>query len=189
MRITGGKARGIPLKVPPGDGTRPTTDRLRQAVFSSLGGIIEHAIVLDLFAGTGAYGLEALSRGAQCAYFVEKHPKVLPYLRTNLEHVLKSADRSKDCAQIMQADALDWRPPAHIQFDLIFIDPPYAIWPNIADRLLTCFYPSVKSGSWLMIEYLKSYPPPIPSIYYIHKNLGTGKNPHIMMLQPQTKVS
>ena len=71
MRITGGKARGIPLASPKGDATRPATDQLREAVFSSLGARIEGAQVADLFAGTGAYGLEAMSRGAIGGIFVE----------------------------------------------------------------------------------------------------------------------
>jgi len=184
MRITGGKARAIQLQVPRGDSTRPTTDRLREAVFSSLGQKVEGAIVLDLFAGTGSYGLEALSRGAQSAYFVEHYSKVLPCLKTNVENVLKSAGRSKDCAHMIQADALNWQPVNGVAFDLIFIDPPYAMWPQIATSFFHHLAAIQKAQAYWIIEYLSSSPPVIPAEFHIQKTLNTGKNnPQIMMLQ------
>lgn len=124
MRITGGKARGIPLTAPKGDGTRPATDQLREAVFSSLGPRIEGARIADLFAGTGAYGLEAMSRGASSGLFVENSREVVACLKKNLAAV------SKSCA----ANSADWRvlaqkiyaiPKGLGPFDLVFIDPPY----------------------------------------------------------------
>lgn len=90
MRITGGAARGIPLKAPAGDAVRPATDAMRQAVFSSLGGVVVNAYFLDLFAGTGGYGLEALSRGAAGGVFIERNAKAAACLRANLTAVRKS---------------------------------------------------------------------------------------------------
>ena len=72
MRITGGAARGIPLRAPKGSQTRPATDRMREAIFSRLGHRVSQARVADLYAGTGSYGLEALSRGATQVHFFEK---------------------------------------------------------------------------------------------------------------------
>src|SRR3954465_11512303 len=95
MRITGGIARGIPLVVPKGDAVRPATDAMRQAVFSSLGARTVGARFLDLFAGSGADGLEALSRGAAGGVFVEQNAKAVACLRQNIAAVCKSLRRDE----------------------------------------------------------------------------------------------
>lgn len=124
MRITGGKARSIPLKAPKGDGTRPATDRMREAVFSSLGSGIEGCFVADLFAGSGSYGLEALSRGAASATFFETERSALACLRQNVQAVLRSCQLDTSAAKIVARDVftLDVNPPA---YDFVFLDPPY----------------------------------------------------------------
>ena len=126
MRITGGKARGIQLKAPKGDQTRPATDRMRESLFSSLGASIEDSTVADLFAGTGSYGLEALSRGAATATFFETSRPALTCLRQNAQAVLRSCDLDASTARIIARDifTLDTNTPA---YDLIFLDPPYDI--------------------------------------------------------------
>ena len=93
MRISGGAARGIPLAVPKGDAVRPATDGMRQAVFSSLGARIVAARFWDLFAGSGAYGLEALSRGAAGGIFVERNPKAIACVKQNLGAISQSGGR------------------------------------------------------------------------------------------------
>ncbi|MCB0386966.1 MAG: RsmD family RNA methyltransferase, partial [Bdellovibrionales bacterium] len=109
MRITGGRARGIPLIAPTGQGTRPATDRMREAVFSSLGPLVEGSRCLDLFAGTGAYGLEALSRGATAVSFVENDTKALRALKTNQDTVLKSLNlQPGNKIQTSKADVFTW---------------------------------------------------------------------------------
>ena len=124
MRITGGKARGILLKAPKGDVTRPATDRMREAIFSSLGPYVEGARVADLFAGTGAYGLEALSRGAIKATFYEKDRQALACLKQNNQAVLKCCELSPSCVSVVARDV--YAPSGETnQNDLIFIDPPY----------------------------------------------------------------
>jgi len=124
MRISGGEARGIPLTAPKGDRVRPATDGMRQAVFSSLGARVSGARFLDLFAGSGAYGLEALSRGAAGGVFVEQNPKAAACVRRNIEAVCRSLGRDSRELVVLQADArtvpLIGAPP-----DLIFVDPPY----------------------------------------------------------------
>lgn len=125
MRITGGTARGIPLKVPQKGTVRPATDFLREAIFSSLGSTVHQATFLDLFAGTGAYGLEALSRGATAGTFVEKNKHVLLTLENNLATVAKSLQQASLCCQTICKDALIFNPKQNVPVDLIFIDPPY----------------------------------------------------------------
>jgi 16S rRNA (guanine966-N2)-methyltransferase len=134
MRITGGSARGIPLLVPPGEAVRPATDRLRQAVFSSLAACVGGARFLDLFAGSGAYGLEALSRGAAGGTFVESNFHAVECLRRNLSAVCKSMRRDESGLAVLAMDAtglpLGGGPP-----DLVFVDPPYGIIAGIAPAL------------------------------------------------------
>ena len=135
MRITGGAARGIPLLVPKGDAVRPATDGMRQAVFSSLGAGVVGASFLDLFAGSGAYGLEALSRGAAEGVFVEQNGKAVGCLRRNIAAVCKSLGRDSADLQVVQADARGAPRGAGPPPDLVFIDPPYELIPEIAGPL------------------------------------------------------
>jgi 16S rRNA (guanine966-N2)-methyltransferase len=127
MRIIAGEHRGRRLAAPPGQGTRPMLDRVKEALFSTLGELVVDARVLDLCAGSGALGLESLSRGAESARLVERDRKTVGVLRSNIES-LRLAER----ATIVQADALDpasWGEAA--RFDLILFDPPY---PWLRDR-------------------------------------------------------
>jgi 16S rRNA (guanine966-N2)-methyltransferase len=137
MRITGGRARGIQLDVPKGDAVRPATDGMRQAIFSSLASRIPDARFLDLFAGSGAYGLEALSRGASGGVFVEKNAKTAACLRNNIAAVCKSVGRSaEDGIRLLQADVLTVPLDVTAELpDLVFIDPPYELIPEIAPKL------------------------------------------------------
>ncbi len=127
MRITGGNARGIPLRVPKGDATRPAMDRLRQSVFSSLGPRAVGVRFVDLFAGSGSYGLEAWSRGAECGTFVEQGREALDCLRVNLAAVAKSLQVDAAACVVTKADALTWAPADGARAGLVFADPPYAM--------------------------------------------------------------
>lgn len=123
MRVIAGSARGTRLKSPKDERARPTLDRVREALFSILGGRVEDAMVLDLFAGTGAIGIEALSRGAEQCVFVESDRDVVAVIRDNLA-AAKVADR----AQVLQAalpDALSEVARERSGFDLIYADPPF----------------------------------------------------------------
>lgn len=135
MRITGGRARGIPLAVPRGDAVRPATDGMRQAVFSSLGGRVVGASFLDLFAGSGAYGLEALSRGATGGVFVEQNPKAVACLRKNIEAVCKSLRCDSRGLTVLQTDARSVPAGGAGVPDLVFIDPPYEMISGIMEPL------------------------------------------------------
>ena len=138
MRISGGAARGIPLAVPKGDAVRPATDGMRQAVFSSLGARVADARFLDLFAGSGAYGLEALSRGAAGGVFVEQNAKAAACVRQNIVAVCKSLGRDPRAdLVVLQADARTAPTAGTDVPDLVFIDPPYEIIAEIAPALFT----------------------------------------------------
>lgn len=128
MRIIAGEFRGRRLASPPGRDTRPMLDRVREALFSTLGQVVEDAAVLDLFSGTGSLGLEALSRGAASVAFVENDRRALATLRTNVEE-LGVGER----ASLEAGDALDparW-PDA---CDLVLLDPPYRMLRDLRGR-------------------------------------------------------
>ena len=135
MRISGGVARGITLSVPAGDAVRPATDGMRQRVFSSLGTRVAGARFLDLFAGSGAYGLEALSRGAAGGLFVERNTKAAACVRQNIAAVCKSLGRDSRDLVVLQGDARSVPVPAGEVPDLVFIDPPYDIISELVPAL------------------------------------------------------
>jgi pantetheine-phosphate adenylyltransferase len=124
VRIIAGKARGRRLSAPKGMDTRPTPDRVRESLFSILGGGLDGGAVLDLFAGTGALGLEALSRGATSAVFVEKARAALPVLEANRAAVGLGAS---EVLHLPAERALERLAARGQRFDLVFLDPPYAL--------------------------------------------------------------
>ncbi|HET6376903.1 MAG TPA: 16S rRNA (guanine(966)-N(2))-methyltransferase RsmD [Methylocella sp.] len=143
MRIVGGRLKGRLLKGPPSDAIRPTSDRLRETVFNILahayGDPAAHAQVIDVFAGTGAMGFEALSRGAQSAVFVDNSAKACALLRANADALgLRSVIR------ILQRDARRiGTPPDSARFTLAFLDPPYG------KELVTPALTALRDGNWL----------------------------------------
>jgi len=130
MRVVAGSARGRPLVAPAGTSTRPTSDRVREALFNALHSLeaIEGATVLDRFAGSGALGIEALSRGASRCTFVDDDPKAIDAIRRNVERT------GVEGAEVLRRGTT---PPGH--FDLVLLDPPYrttdAEWQAILDGL------------------------------------------------------
>ncbi len=142
MRITGGLARSIPLKTAANADVRPATDQMREAVFSSLGNAIAGKRFIDLFAGSGSYGLEALSRGAAGGVFVEKHRGSMTALSENLAAICKSIQCPTTVCEIIAQDVFSWVPsPDHLA-NIVFMDPPYVIIDqrkqDLADRALRC---------------------------------------------------
>ncbi|MFK7918156.1 MAG: 16S rRNA (guanine(966)-N(2))-methyltransferase RsmD [Ilumatobacter sp.] len=120
MRVVSGELGGRKLVSPEGTSTRPTTDRVREAVFNALGsaGLLDGAVVADLFAGTGAVGIEAISRGAAHCTFVERDRSALRALEENLD-TLDLADRSR----VIRSDAV--QASTTLDVDIVFADPPY----------------------------------------------------------------
>jgi len=119
MRVISGTAKGRKLKAVPGEATRPVTDRVKEAVFDIIGPNVRGARFLDLFAGTGGVGIEALSRGAKEAVFVEKARAALDTLRFNLEHT-----RLAERARVVRADVFDFLKSAPQPFEYIYVAPP-----------------------------------------------------------------
>lgn len=119
MRVITGKARGVQLKTPDGMQTRPTSDRVKEALFSIIQFDIPGAQVLDLFGGTGQLGIEALSRGAKSAVFVDAGDKACALIRENLK-------RTKLDGTVVRSDYLEYLKRTKEKFDIIFLDPPYA---------------------------------------------------------------
>lgn len=135
MRISGGQARGITLRLPKGDLVRPATDAMRQAVFSSIASRLEGARFLDLFAGSGAYGLEALSRGAAGGVWVEKNAKAAGFIQQNIEAVCKSLGRDMHALTVLHADASAVPNGSDVAPDLVFVDPPYDLIEELAPEI------------------------------------------------------
>jgi 16S rRNA (guanine966-N2)-methyltransferase len=123
-RVIAGSARGVRLRAP-GPGTRPFADRVKQTLFAILEGDLDGARVLDLFAGSGAGGIEALSRGAASAVFVEKDAGAVSVIRANLQTTQFGGSHT----DVVRADAVTWlgrASAANAPFDIVIIDPPYA---------------------------------------------------------------
>ena len=172
MRITAGYARSILLDAPRGDATRPATDAARLAVFSSLGDIPENADVLDIFAGTGAYGLEAASRGAKSAVFVEKSPAAFAFLKRNIARVQKLVPAKlsaalSDCFKCKHA-------LSDSAFDLIFADPPYALLSNadFQKSLFELFGRVARENAYIILEAPAEFEPDAPEGFKLAKRLG-----------------
>jgi 16S rRNA (guanine966-N2)-methyltransferase len=134
MRVVAGAARGRPLQAPPGRATRPTGDRVREAIFNALGSLggVQDARVADLFAGSGAMGIEALSRGAGEAVLVESDARAAATVAANLE-----ATGFAGRATVVRADVMRWLASRPGRFDLALVDPPYDWdgWPALLAAL------------------------------------------------------
>jgi 16S rRNA (guanine966-N2)-methyltransferase len=125
LRVIGGKARGRKLRSVPGDTTRPITDRTKEALFNILAGDLVDASFLDMFAGTGAVGIEALSRGAGYVRFLEIERRAVETIRLNLESTGLWTPPDRDCAEILQGNAFNLlQNPPDMEFDYIYIAPP-----------------------------------------------------------------
>jgi 16S rRNA (guanine966-N2)-methyltransferase len=147
MRIIAGQWRGRPIEAPPSTATRPTSDRAREGLFSMLAsrlGSFEDLNVADLFAGTGALGLEALSRGAAHCTFVEKDRVALDMLRRNIDR-LGAGERAD-----LRAQAVEHVPPPLRPFDLIMMDPPYGA--GLAQAGLDRAAEWLAPGGWISVE-------------------------------------
>jgi 16S rRNA (guanine(966)-N(2))-methyltransferase RsmD len=129
MRIISGTARGTKLYTLDGDNTRPTLDRVKEALFSKINIDLTDSIVLDLFSGSGALGLESLSRGAKKAYFCDSSKNAIKIIEKNIEKT-----RMKDKSVVIQKDflqALEKIKQENVKFNIIFLDPPYKTDYNV----------------------------------------------------------
>ena len=145
MRVIAGRARGVPLTAPRGKGTRPITDRVKETLFGILGERVPDARVLDLYAGSGAIGIEALSRGAESADFVERDRSALSALRANLQRTRLEG------ATVHEADVERFLATAEGPWDLVVLDPPYEVRAIVAP--LRALVPRLASGASVVIKH------------------------------------
>lgn len=146
MRVVGGKYRHRELVMPQGDATRPTKDMVREAIFSALGTKVINAYVLDLFAGSGAFAIEAISRGAQFAYMVDNDLNACKAIRENL----KKLNINYPLLDRDYLDAISYLQKNNTKVDIIFIDPPYKM--NNYQKIIDEVSPLLNDNSTLVIE-------------------------------------
>lgn len=162
MRIVAGQHRSRRLITPPGKGVRPTSDRAREAIFASLGAAVIDARVLDLFAGSGALGLEALSRGASSCHFVERNAEALEAIRTNLVTLGESEHARVERGNAMTV--LQRLANAGEQFELVLVDPPYDAVPDLAVMLKTLLPQVLSPAGSIVFETAAGNAVPIPGL-------------------------
>ncbi|MCL6590230.1 MAG: 16S rRNA (guanine(966)-N(2))-methyltransferase RsmD [Firmicutes bacterium] len=153
MRIIAGKYRGLLLKGPKHKGLRPTADRVREALFNIIGARIIEADFLDLFAGTGAIGIEALSRGARWVVFTDQSLNSIKLLQENLKIV--AADTQWIILHSPAESSLMRLAKDSLKFDLIFLDPPFEAVAQLLPQIITAIrdYRLLKENGWLIVEH------------------------------------
>lgn len=171
MRVITGTAHGRKLKELPGLETRPTTDRVKEAVFNIIQFDLEGRRVLDLFAGTGQLGIEALSRGAAAATFVDQRRDAALVIKENLKLTGLS-----DRARVVNGDALGFLASAGERFHIIFLDPPYAagLWGPALDAI-SRFDILMNHGIIICESPANQDMPPVPPPYFLHRVYRYGK--------------
>ena len=160
-RIIGGRAGSLTLEVPD-SGTRPTSDRVRESLFGALesADALRGAAVLDLYAGSGALGLEAVSRGAARADLVEKAPRAASVVQRNASRVAKSLGRDAEIA-VHRTSAVAFLRGAREPFDLVFMDPPYDVAEKDLTHALELLVPSLSAGATVVLERASRSPEPL----------------------------
>lgn len=171
MRIIAGRWRGSRLAVADVPGLRPTSDRVRETLFNWLMPYLPGAQVLDAFAGSGALGLEAASRGAAQVLLLEREPRLVQSLAQQMQKL----EGAHETISVMQGDTLALLPTLAQQgqkFDIAFIDPPFAenLWDGVLPRLL----PLMNTGAMLYVEMPKNAPPAaLPQDWQLHREIAT----------------
>jgi 16S rRNA (guanine966-N2)-methyltransferase len=169
VRIIGGQWRSRRLEFPERDGLRPTPDRVRETVFNWLAPRLAGARCLDLFAGSGAFGFEALSRGAARAVLVERDAKALTALHDNRQRL------QAETAEIVAGDALEFLNRPVEPFDIVFLDPPYTsglLAPCLA-RLAERGW--VRPGGFIYLEASEGQPPALPAGWTLMRSKTAGQ--------------
>ena len=168
FRIIAGRWRRRKLHFPPLPGIRPSPDRVRETLFNWLQGRVEGSACLDLFAGSGALGLEALSRGAVQTVFVDRERQAVDAIRGHLE-LLKA-----EGGEAIAADALTWLSGPPRPFELVFLDPPFdaELIPEVCARLARGW---LKPGAWVYVEHAVERTPDLPEGWQILKESRAGR--------------
>ncbi len=171
LRIIGGRWRGRKLMFPNIEGLRPTGDRIRETLFNWLAPDIQGARVLDLFAGSGALGLEALSRGASTASLIEKHPQAAANLAAHLKTL------SAENARVVSTDALQFlqQENASAPYNIVFIDPPFSadLWQAVATLLNQPKW--LATQAWIYVETPKESNWQAPENWHLHRDKMAGQ--------------
>ena len=168
MRIVGGSRRGARIFAPKGRDTRPTSDRVREAAFGILGAVDDLA-VLDLFAGSGALGLEALSRGAASATFVESDPAALEAIERNL------AKLELEGARVVRSDVVKHLAGTTDRYDLVFLDPPYEMVESLRMPLAEHLPRVLAEGGFVVFETAAGSQPELPLSVHSTRRHGSAQ--------------
>jgi 16S rRNA (guanine966-N2)-methyltransferase len=158
LRVISGTYKGRKLITLPGAHTRPTTDKVKEAVFSSLQSVVPGSTWLDLFAGSGSIGIEALSRGAKFVWFVERDKRAAEIVRTNLKALGIDQDRSRLIFNDAESACRIIAKEAGQALDVVYIDPPYAN-RRIYVKIITALAGLIVPGGLIIIEHDKNYMP------------------------------
>jgi 16S rRNA (guanine966-N2)-methyltransferase len=171
MRIIAGEKRGAKILAPKGHDTRPTADRVREAAFNLIGPV-DDATVLDLFAGSGAYGLEALSRGASTAVFAESDPAACASIRQNLEKLRLTGATvlCRDAIQVLSEEAGAGR-----RYDLVLVDPPYRMFSSVQTGLATYLPPVLAEDGLAVVETHAKEAPELPLAVRTSRRYGSAR--------------
>lgn len=174
IRIIGGSLRNSRLEVPDLPGLRPTPERVRETLFNWLAPVLAGVSALDLCAGTGALGIEALSRGAAAVRFVERDARAAQALRDNLAR-LKAGDGT-----VSTADAAAFLGGAPTPFGLVFLDPPFAaeLWSGLAQKLEANGW--LSSQAWIYVESPRDHVPALPPNWALHREGRAGEVRHAL---------
>jgi len=177
IRLIAGQWRGTRLDVPSSPGLRPTADRVRETLFNWLMPYLPGARVLDMFAGTGTLGLEALSRGAADAVLVERDAALAASVRTTLAR-LQGGERGR----VVQGDALAWLASHPDTFDIAFVDPPFAaaLWPTVWPALA----PRLAADALVHVESPLAVDPCVPAGWSLHREGRTREVRHALYRVP-----
>jgi 16S rRNA (guanine966-N2)-methyltransferase len=175
VRLIGGRWRGTRLDVPNLDGLRPTSDRVRETLFNWLMPALPGARVLDLFAGSGALGFEAVSRGAARAVLVERDAALAAALRATAARLGAGGS-----IEVVQTDALAWLArgmPA--RFDIAFVDPPFAA--GLWDAVLAAVSPALAPDAWLYVEAANEAAWSLPADWSVHREGRTREVRYVLL--------
>lgn len=171
MRIVAGSRRGHRIAAPKGSATRPTSDRVREALFSIVGSV-EGAAALDLFAGSGALGLEALSRGAASCVFVERDREAVRVIQANLEKLRLTGATvvARDVAPALRDDRARGR-----RYDLVLADPPYEDWETHAKTLIELLPAVLADDALVVVETADRVEPELPLDLVTTRRYGSAR--------------
>lgn len=169
--MIGGQFKGRRLKAPSWDGLRPTSDKLRETLFNILSARIEGARVVDGFAGTGAVGLEALSRGAAHVLFIERDRRAAALIASNLVVCGVKEGYTIECADVV---SVLLRVPRGSEYDLVLLDPPYDIDPETVTRTLEAAAGAIAAKGLVVLEHASRRAPNVPPVLGVVRNIASG---------------